>query len=70
MDDGRGKVAEGGTSESREVEKEAGRIDEGGFSETANIGWDIAIEFRLRGITALDDALCCISAPRRNCLKF
>lgn len=30
MDDGRGKVAEGGTSESREVEKEAGRrIDEG-----------------------------------------
>lgn len=30
------------------------RMDEGGFSETANIGWDIAIEFRLRGITALD----------------
>lgn len=50
--------------------REAGRIDEGGFSETANIGWDIAIEFRLRGITALDDALCCISAPWRNCLKF
>lgn len=45
-------------------------MDEGGFSETANIGWDIAIEFRLRGITALDGALCCISALRRNCLKF
>lgn len=45
-------------------------MDEGGLSETANIGWDIAIEFRLRGITALDGALCCISAPRRNCLKF